>query len=186
MLLTLAEYQLPRWFGSQVPLPDFTTILMMLRSTQNFGAIFSSVIVSLCIGLLLLLFLVMMRMITKNRWVAAIISVFVFAAATARYGVQGSHFGAEQMTSWIVQMVIAVLILALLSRHGLVGVIFCLIVRSLLIDFPVTWEATWYAPTSLASVFAVVVMLSIGCYAAVGGWGFLLGTAAERPAEADH
>ena len=78
--------------------------------------------------------------------------------------------GAENLFSLIIQSILAVVLMFVLSRHGLVALIFCLLARSLLMDFPVTWDfSAWYAGASVVALGALGVMLGLSFYAARGG-----------------
>ncbi len=48
--------------------------------------------------------------------------------------------------------------------------IFCPFVRSMLMDFPVTWDfSAWYAPAAWIGIGAPLVVLALGFYTAMGG-----------------
>jgi serine/threonine-protein kinase len=170
MLLTLGEYAIPKWLHGPSPLPSITSMTLMLNSTGSLAPLFTNAITSLYLGLLALLFLVLMRMVSNRQWVAGVAFIVVFAAATARYSVMSSwRLVPEDLLSWSFQGVLALLLLSLLTQHGLVAVIFCLLVRGLLTDFPVTWDfSAWYSSTSVIAIVSVFVMLGVGVYSALG------------------
>ncbi len=173
-LLSILENQIPQWLGPQrilVPLPSITSISQMLNATQDYAGLFSSAIASLYLGLIVLLFLVLMRMMTRRRWVAAAAFILLFAVATAHYRVDiWWKLKPENVMSLVIQAVLALVLFMILMRHGLVAVIFCLLVRELLTGFPVTWDfSAWYAGTSAVAIGTVVLILGLGFYAAIGG-----------------
>jgi len=173
-LLALFEYQLPQWINSKalpVPLPSITSVTMMLHSTRNLGTLFSSAIESLYVGLVLLLYLVLARMATRRRWMAAASFILLFAVATAHYNVDEPwRLGYENLLSLFVQATLAAVLMVLMTRNGLVAVIFCLLARAFLMDFPVTWDlSAWYAGASMIGIGAAVITLVLGFYAALGG-----------------
>jgi len=183
-LLAIVEYQIPIWLGNaggearvSVPLPSITSVSLMLDATQNLGGLFEGAIGALYLGLIVLLFLVLMRLVTKRPTVAGISFVVLFAIATAHYkvGEPWWHLGAENVLSLAIRALLAMVLLGLLMRHGLVAVIVCLLMRALLMDFPVTWDFTaWYAGASMAAIGAVLIVMGYGFYAAMGGrswWG---------------
>jgi serine/threonine-protein kinase len=173
-LLTFVEYQIPRWLGEQimpVPLPSITSVSAMLSAVENSSGLFNSAIVAMYGGLILLLFLVLTRMVIRHWWPSAIISVLVFAVATTRYSTEGAwwHFGPENWLSLAIQTVLAITLLIVLSRHGLVALIFCMLTRSLLLDFPVTSDIhAWYIGASLMGILPTMLILLISFYAASG------------------
>jgi hypothetical protein len=118
---------------------------------------------------------VLARMLIKLRWVATILAVVLFAIATAHYRVEEPwRLGWENLMSLGIQALLALAMLAVLTRHGLVALIFCLLVRALLLDFPVTWNfSAWYASASLAGIVPTVIVLTVGFYAALGGQSLL-------------
>jgi serine/threonine-protein kinase len=188
LLLTLAQYQVPRWLHLPAPLPSIVSVQLMLDATGGPGTLFSGAITALYLGLLLLLFLVLVRMVTRQRWIAAVAFVLVFAAATARYSVGAPWYrlGPENVLSWTYQCLLAMVFMGLLMRYGLVGVIFCLLVRGFTMDFPVTWDfSVWYANASIVAIVAVAVILGAGFYAALGGRRLLPAARRLDPAEAD-
>ncbi len=173
-LLALFEYQLPQWIGSEklpVPLPSISSVTLMLNATRNISGVFTAAMASLYLGLILLLYLVLARMATKKKWIAMISFVVLFAVATAHYRVDEPwRLGFENLLSLFVQAILATVLLLLVTRNGLVAVIFCLLVRAFLMDFPVTWDfSAWYAGASLVGIGAAVITLIAGFYAALGG-----------------
>jgi hypothetical protein len=179
-LLAIIEYQVPQWLTDNhwlaegqlpVPLPSIQAAALMLRATQDFGALFSTGIVALYSGLMLLLCLVLVRMVIKRKWATTILAVLIFAAATAHYRVEEPwRLGWENWMSLGIQALLALALLAVLTRHGLVALIFCLLVRALLLDFPVTWDfGAWYRGASLAGILPTIMVLAVSFYAARGG-----------------
>jgi len=76
----------------------------------------------------------------------------------------------ENVLSLAIQGLLALALLAVLTRHGLVALIFCLLVRAFLLDFPVTWDfSAWYVGASMAGILSTTVVLAVSFYAALGG-----------------
>jgi hypothetical protein len=174
-LLTVVEYRVPAWLTSvrmPVPLPSIVSASSMLEATQSYGPLFSSAIVALYSGLTLLLCLVLLRLVTRNKWATMVLAVVLFAVATAHYRVDDpAHLGPENWLSLGIQALLATTLLAILTRHGLVALIFCLLVRSFMMDFPVTWDfSAWYRGASLSGIVPTVIVLGAGFYAAIGGF----------------
>jgi len=179
-LLSIIEYQVPQWLADHrwlaegkmpVPLPSIQAAAAMLRATQDFGMLFSTGMVALYSGLTLLLCLVLVRMVIKRPWATAVLAVVIFAVATAHYRVEEPwRLGPENWLSLGIQALLALALLAVLTRHGLVALIFCLLVRALLLDFPVTWDfGAWYGSASLAGILPTAAVLAVSFYAALGG-----------------
>ena len=87
------------------------------RSTPEAQGIDSGAISALYAGLLLLLFLVLLRLLLRQKPLVAFVFIAIFVGATAR-------LAPGEWLSWIVQGVTAVLFLFILIRHGLVAMIF--------------------------------------------------------------
>ncbi len=162
-LLNTLERLLPIWVGLPGPMPNIYASIQMLRpppiirrsspvqSTQS-----TSAFCCCC-------FLVLMRMALKKK--AARRLGFV-SSSSAPALLWGSH----DYFSWIVQAMTAVLFLGLMVRHGLVAIIFCNLIRMLLMDFPVTFDFTvWYRDSAICAIGATLVIMSVATYAALGG-----------------
>ncbi len=175
-LLSIIEYQVPQWLNEKgigimpIPLPSILSASLMLSATQNFAGIFNSAIVSLYFGLILLLCLVLLRMTTRRLTLAWTIAVILFAVATAHYRVESPWIlGVENIFSLAIQALLALTLLLLLNRHGLVAIIFCLLIRAFLMDFPVTWDFTvWYKTASLAGILPTLLILALAYFTACG------------------
>ncbi len=189
-LLAVIEYQMPQWLAARawlaedqipVPLPSIMSASQMLTATQSLGPLFSTGILALYAGLMLLLCLVLLQMMTGRWWATTTLAVLLFALATAHYHVEEPwRLGWENVLSLGIQALLALALLAILTRHGLVALIFCLLVRSLLLDFPVTWNlSAWYRGASLAGILPTVIVLGVSFYAARGGRG-MFGGRTER------
>jgi hypothetical protein len=106
-------------------------------------------------------------MIAKRAWITNLISVFLFAIATVHYR-EGTLFQPGNYLSLLIQCCFALVLLIVLTRHGLVALIFCLLARALLLDFPVTWDfSAWYRNASLAGILPIVLILGFSFYLAL-------------------
>src|SRR5205823_2698492 len=101
----------------------------------------------------------------------AVIAVLLFAVATAHYRQEKPWIlGLENVLSLVAQSLLAMAILAVLTRHGLVALIFCLLVRAFLLDFPVTWDfSAWYTSASMTGILSTMIVLGVAFYVALGG-----------------
>ena len=166
-LLTILDQLIPAWMGLRAPMPRIYGTIQMLESATSYATLFSGAIIALFYGLLMLLLLVLLRLILRQRPAISLLFVLVFVAGTAR-------LGTGEWLSWIVQFIIAALFLTLLIRHGLVATIFCIYTYILLTYFPVTYDfSVWYRSSSLIAIIATLAILITGTYAALGGKPFL-------------
>src|SRR5271156_4125557 len=166
-LLGTLDHAMPGWLGMRVPMPSIISAMQMLESATDFSTLFSGAIQALYSGLLMLLFLVLLRMALRRKSLVALAFIAIFVGATGRWS-------SGDWLSWIVQGATAVVFLTLLVRHGLVAMIFCLMTRTLLTDFPVTFDfSVWYRSTAMVAIGATVIILLISAYAALGGRPFI-------------
>ncbi len=162
-LLGTLDRLVPPWVGLPGPMPDFRAVTRMLQSATSASTLFSGAITAIYYGLLLLLFLVLIRIVLRRRVLVSMAFVVIFTCWTARWT-------SSDFMSWITQGITAVLLLTLLVRHGLVAIIFCVLCRVFLTDFPVTFDlSAWYGPSALCGIGATVFILGIATYAALGG-----------------
>ena len=164
VLVTTVDELAPGWFHLPSRMPKISGVLQTLQSSTNLSTLFTGAIGALYVGLILLLFIVLIRLVLMRvgvRSKALISLVFVAAYVAAQPTSPGN---------WIAEGIIAILFLYLLMRYGLVSIIFCLFARNLLSDFPITWDfSVWYAGSAIVAIAAVVVILIVSTYAALGG-----------------
>ncbi|HUO07038.1 MAG TPA: serine/threonine-protein kinase [Phycisphaerae bacterium] len=166
-LLTILDQLIPAWMDLRAPMPRIFGTIQMLESATSFSTLFSGAIIALFYGLLMLLLLVVLRLLLRQKPLISVLFIAVFVAGTAR-------FGSGEWLSWIVQIIIAILFLTLLIRHGLVAMIFCIYAYILLTYFPITYDFTaWYRSASIVAILATIALLSVGTYAALGGKSFI-------------
>ncbi len=163
VVLTQIELLTPRWLSQSAPLPNVGAIVAMLHSASNFSTIFTSALSALYFGLILLLFLTLVRIILQRKILAAVAFIIVFVAATARWT-------PDSYMSWLTQTVIALLFLLLLGRYGLVAVIACILCRALLVDFPISPDFNlWFSTSSIVAILSVLAILGASFYTSLGG-----------------
>jgi hypothetical protein len=113
--------------------------------------------------------LVLIRMIARRARLTSILAILLFALATAHYR-EGEILQIGNALALALQCLLGLALLIALIRHGLVALIFCLIARALLLDYPVTWDlSVWYRGASLSGIVPAVLILGISLYAALGG-----------------
>jgi hypothetical protein len=171
-LLSFVDFQMPQWFGEArfaVPFPSIASATLMLRATHNVGMLCDTALIALYSGLTLLLCLVLIRMVTRRPWLTSLLAILFFAVATAPYR-EGEFLQIGNAVALVLQGILGLALLLALIRHGLVALIFCLLARALLLDYPVTWDfAAWYRAASLAGIVPSILILGASFYATLGG-----------------
>jgi serine/threonine-protein kinase len=163
MVLQCMDMLVPRWLGYPAPLPSDSIVRRMLSSLTSSSNLFSGASAALYLSLILLLVLVLLR-ITLRRKVA------VYFAFIAIYIAASPLLNTNNYVSYIIQAFTGLMFLTLLIRHGLVALVFCILVRNCMMEFPVTADlSTWYAPHALIGPASVVILLGLSFYAALGG-----------------
>jgi len=163
MIITQLEHLAPRWLNMSAPLPSYASAFTSLQSASNFSTLFAAGLSALYLGLILLLFLIIVRIVSRRKWVAGVAFILVFIAATARW-TPDAYF------SWAAQILIGSLFLFLVIRHGLVAIIACILCRMILWDFPITPDFNvWYANASIIAIASVLTLLGCSFYTSLGG-----------------
>ncbi|MCL2648153.1 MAG: protein kinase [Phycisphaerales bacterium] len=183
MLLHALDMLIPRWLGLAAPMPDLVHASRMVASLNNFSALFSGALSAIFVALGLLLLIVVLRMALRNKIAASIVFILLVIAGIARIEGATYHdpplplFASFLEYAWrfdyisiCVQAIVACIFLFILIRHGLVALFFCLLVRSLLLDFPITHDfAAWYAKATVVPLLCILLILLTGFYATLGG-----------------
>ena len=163
VVLQALDMLLPRWLGYPAPFLQVYLANRMLSSVDDFSALFSGAIGALYVALILLLMLVLLRMALRHKLAVAAAFLTLYVAATARW--EDVDF-----ITFVMQALTGALFLALLTRRGLVALVFCLVVRNLLTEFPVSSDlAIWYANTTMVAVGCATLLLGLSFYASIGG-----------------
>jgi serine/threonine-protein kinase len=143
------------------PLLPPTDLLESTRSAiamwlgHMFGAIF---------GVMVFFFiLVLFRVLFRNRWVAAVLFVVVFAGPK----ILASHHPLIDSPVWILIYVIAAVAVV---RFGLVVLAVAVFTADLLLNLPFTMDlSAWYAPGSTCVILSILALAFWGFYTALAG-----------------
>jgi len=187
MVLHAIDMLIPRWLNFPAPMPDRVHATRMLASLGNFAALFSGALSAIFVALGLLLLIVILRMLLptltlRNKIIASTVFILFVVAGTAR--IEGipptnelpffaailDYLSHLDYLSLILQTIIAAIFLFILINHGLVALFFCLLIRSLLLDFPITHDfSVWYAKATIIPLLCITLILTTALYAALGG-----------------
>jgi serine/threonine-protein kinase len=157
-VLAALDMLIPRWLGFPAPLPSVGDSNRMLGSLTSYSVLFSGAIQALYGSLILLLLLVLMRIALRRKSLVFPAFILLFVAGTARWP------DADYVT-YLIQAFIAMFFLTLLIRHGLVALVFCLLVQNFLTEFPISSRfSQWHASIAFVGLTAVVILLAISFY----------------------
>jgi len=155
-----------RWFGFEAP-PIITINVLTLASPRRLLAVFlsSHVVSSVFVGFAFLFFLLLLYIILRKEWLAAL-ALFLIALGIE---VSAFAFGGPRLF-WVGSILIAATLTILISRFGLLATIVAQLFFFLSIAYPLTTDfSAWYAPST---IFALVIALGVaiyGFYISLGG-----------------
>ncbi|HVX86778.1 MAG TPA: serine/threonine-protein kinase [Phycisphaerae bacterium] len=162
-MLSDLELVLPRWLHLPAPLPAINGSLVRLESLTDGATMFTAILGAVYVGLLMLLLLVVLRMAFRRRLFAALGFVAVIFAATGRWN-------PIEPVGIPLQLIISAIFLAVMVRNGLVALVFCLLVRNYLDDFPITADwGVWFGWSVVVPLAVISVLLLASFYASIGG-----------------
>lgn len=121
-------------------------------------------IVGAIVGVLMFFFvLVFFRALVRNRWLAAVLFVLVFAIPR----ILGTNHPLIDSPVWIIIYLIAAVAVV---RFGLVALAVAVFTANLLLNVPYTLDfSDWYTPASVCFVLSIVALAGWGFYTALAG-----------------
>ena len=157
---------LTRWFGFEAP-PIITISVITLDSLGRLLAVFlnSQVVVSVFVGFAFLFFLLLLYIILRKEWLAAL-ALFLIAVAIE---VSAFAFGGPRLF-WVASILVAAAITIVVARFGLLATMVAQLFFFLSVTYPLTTNfSVWYATST---IFALVIALGLaiyGFYISLGG-----------------
>lgn len=157
---------LPRLFGVESP-PTVPGNVFMLGSVRTMLAVFlsSHVVMSVFSGFGFLFFLLLLYIILRRKWLA-IAAMFVIALLIelAAFAAAGPRL------FWIVSTLIALAIVTVTARFGLLATMAHQLFFFLAIMYPMTTDfSAWYAPSMVFALALAVGIAVYGFYTSLGG-----------------
>jgi hypothetical protein len=136
----------------------------LIESARAAFAMWLGNIVGAILGVLLFFFLlVFLRVLVRNRWIAAILFVLVFAIPK----ILATHHPLIDSPVWILIYLIAAVAVV---RFGLVVLAVAVFTADLLLNLPFTMDlSAWYAPASTCVVLSILALAVWGFYTALAG-----------------
>jgi serine/threonine-protein kinase len=159
---------LPGWLGGDRPLPLLPNAACELGALvgvrYKLGVLVALFIGSITLGLIVLLLMLLVRVAVRRPWPAAVIS---WLALTA---LQALTAGLDTAWPWLTSGIVALVVVALMARAGLVALIATAFVLALLRTSPLTADfRAWYAPACVFALTATASLLVCGFVAMQAG-----------------
>jgi serine/threonine-protein kinase len=146
--------------GERPVLPN-TEILDGARSTL--GLWLSNTVVAVFGTLSFFFVLVLLRVLVRNRWLAAALFVVIFTFPK----VLGSEHLLTDLTMWFVVYAIAALAVV---RFGLITLAMAVFTANVLLSVPFTTDlSSWYAPSAICLILSFVAITLWAFYTALAG-----------------
>ncbi|MDP9172370.1 MAG: serine/threonine protein kinase [Planctomycetota bacterium] len=163
-LLTQLGNLIPMALGHAASTPNLAILMRFLARDNPIAVTLWAYLEALYIALLYLLSLVLFRLILKRRWLASMAFVLMATVLAVPWGDSG-------WVEWVVCALIAMLILFVLVRFGLVATIAALWAIYLMRFVPITsdWRI-WYSAQSRFAIFFLMLGAIAAATLATGGW----------------
>jgi hypothetical protein len=160
VLVFFLGYLLDIRVGESPLLPD-TTSLQGVRSAA--GLWLTTVLLSVFGVLTFFFVLVLLRVLVRNRWLAAVLFVAVYAGPK----VLASNHRLIDTPIWLIIYGISAFAVV---RFGLVTLLAAVFVANLMLNLPYTLDTSrWYAGTTMGLVLSVALLAAWGYYSSLAG-----------------
>jgi serine/threonine-protein kinase len=155
-----------RWFGFEAP-PIITINVLTLGGMRRLLAVFltSQVVPSVFIGFAFLFFLLLLYIVLRKEWRAAL-ALFLIALAIE---ISAFAFGGPRLF-WVASFLIAATITIVVARFGLLATMVAQLFFFLSVTYPLTTDfSAWYASSTIFALLVALTLATYGCYISVGG-----------------
>jgi serine/threonine-protein kinase len=155
-----------RWFGFDAP-PIITINVFTLSSPRRILAMFlnSHVVSSVFVGFAFLFFLLLLYILLRRGWLAAL-ALFLIALAIE---ISAFAFGGPRLF-WVASFLVAAVITIVVARFGLLATMAAQLFFFLSIAYPLTTDFTiWYAPSTIFALAIALGLTIYGFYTSLGG-----------------
>ncbi len=155
MLLDQFKNMVPEWIGRAPALPRVDVKVRMLAFSSPFSTLLFTMVEAVAASLLCLLLLVLLRLILRSRWLAAVAFIPIVAAVSVRWR-------AADPLNWFFESSMAMLLMLALVRFGLVTTIAALFTAWSIWNQPITSDlTTWYARSTVVEFVMVVGLATV-------------------------
>jgi serine/threonine-protein kinase len=160
----------PRLFGLEST-PTVVGNLLTLGSVRTMLAVFlnSHVLMSVFVGFGFLFFLLLLYIVLRRQWLAiAAMFLIVLVIEWSAFASSGPRF------YWIISTLIALTIVTVVARFGLLATMAAQLSFFLSIMYPLTTDfSAWYAPSMVFALALAVGIAVYGFYISLGGQSML-------------
>jgi len=147
--------------GLPPPSPDAGAFVILVGGRTPFAQPFSALVSSIFNGLAVMLMLVILQMLFRNRWIGAVAFMAIFVARVALQG--GTVFDD------VIQTIDIALLVMLILRFGLLAITIYIFVQQMT-NAPITPDTSaWYAWMGFLGVAIIGVMIVYGARTALAG-----------------
>ncbi|HEY6290647.1 MAG TPA: protein kinase [Terriglobia bacterium] len=143
--------------------PQLPSTDLLLGGTQALGMWLRNIVTCISGTLQFFFVLFLLRVILRNKWLAAAAFVAIFAAGNT---LRSDH---PQILVWIWLVVYSIAAFAV-ARFGLITLTVAIFTANVVLNVPFTLDfSAWYAPASFAVLVSFVAIAAWGFYTSLGG-----------------
>jgi serine/threonine-protein kinase len=173
LLIQLFANLAPRWLGLPPALPLIWGVPALTGGRWAVGPIFLVPLVSLSAPLVHFVMLLLLRIVLRRTWIAAIAYVGLVALSSGAQGLAlsggGIPFGLI-LVGMVAGALTAALLLTLLLRFGLLASATCFLLVNLVASFPLTLDTSApYFMTGLAGILVIIALMITALRIALAG-----------------
>jgi hypothetical protein len=151
-----------KWRGLPPPVPDATAFKIFTGGRILFAQLFSTIPNSIFNGLALMLMVVILQIILRNRWVAAGAFMLIFVGQSALQG-------ASAFNVYFVQVIAVALLIFLVLRFGLLALTVYVFMQQIM-SVPITTDTSaWYAWMGWFGVAVIAAIVAYGARIGLAG-----------------
>ncbi len=151
-----------KWRGLPPPIPEANAFKIFIGGRIVFAQLFSTIPTAIFNGLALMLMVVILQIILRNRWVAAVGFMLIFIGQAALQG--GSGFNV-----YLIQTIDVALLTFLILRFGLLAVTVYVLMQQVM-SVPITTDTSaWYAWMGWLGMAVIAVIVIYGARIGLAG-----------------
>ena len=168
VLVLQVDTLIPSWLGMtsiipRLPGPGYE-LSEFLRPQYRLGTVVSLLLAAISFGIGSLLLMLLLRLVVRVPWLASLAFCVLLAAALSAVS------SCDTFLPWMTNGILAIGLVAILTRVGLVAAIAAVFVKSIITTSPITSDfGAWYAPTAGLSLILVALLLIYGFYTGLAG-----------------
>jgi serine/threonine-protein kinase len=155
------HYLYAGWRGWPPPVPDASALAILEGGRTVFAQPSSALVSSIFNGLALMLMLVILQMLFRNRWIGAVAFMAIFIARVA--------LGGGTVFDDVIQTIDIALVAILILRFGLLAMTIYIFIQQMM-SAPITPDTSaWYAWMGFLGMTIIAAMVVYGMRTALAG-----------------